>query len=187
MFHLFKGDRDFVLHFRSFNLFLSFHNHSEFGLWPVVVAQIISPKFVASSGLGDSFMELLPPMSSMYNLDWLVLNSLFWWYCSQFMLYCLILIQAFDIFTLSCCITYRFHLTSSWYFWFMYSFSNMLNLWFPLFTSFSLLTSFLLFVILFSSLYFHHGSLWLLLFLLFSDFCFTPSHSAITMLAAFNR
>lgn len=187
MFPILKWDRDFAMSLQVFPPFLTSLNYSVFLLWPAGVTQISFQRLVPSLASSDSIIEFLSPLSLLYSLDWLVLNSLFWWYCSQFTLYCLILIQAFDIFTLSCCITYRFHLTSSWYFWFMYSFSNMLNLWFPLFTSFSLLTSFLLFVILFSSLYFHHGSLWLLLFLLFSDFCFTPSHSAITMLAAFTR
>ena len=68
-------------------------------------------------------------------------------------------------------------MASSWYFHYMCSFSNMLDL-FPFFTSSSLLTSFHHSLILFSSLLFHHWSLllWLLFFLLFSDFCFSPSH-----------
>ena len=154
-------------------------NHSVFLLWPVGVAQISFQNVVASSGSGDSFMELLSPLSSLYSLDWFVLNSLFWWYCSWFLVWCLILIQALDILTLSCCIRYRWALASSWHFLFMHSFPDMLNLRFLLFTSSSLLTSFLHSLILFPYLLFHYWYLLILLLLLFSDFCFTTNLSAI--------
>ena len=152
MFHILKADRDTSLRYSVF----------------------------VSSGSGNSFMELLSPLSSLCSLDWLVLN-----WTAYFG----------GIVVDSCCIVwYRYKMFWLWaVIWFTDS------PWHQLGTSSSsyfvtcwicgplLPRSFLHSLIFFSNLLFHHESLSLLLFILFSDFCFIPILSSIAMPAACNN
>ena len=84
MFPILKWDRDFAMSLQVFPPFLTSLNYSVFLLWPAGVTQISFQRLVPSLASSDSIIEFLSPLSLLYSLDWLVLNSLFWWYCNRF-------------------------------------------------------------------------------------------------------